>query len=57
MGKKVKQLDVCVWLQGYYLIGIMEIWWDRSQDWSTAVEGYRLFRKDRLGRQGEGVAL
>lgn len=24
---------------------------------SAAVEGYRLFRKDRMGRQEEGVAL
>ena len=54
---KEEQLEVCVWLQGCYLIGIMETWWNRSHDWSAAVEGYRLFRKDRLGRQGEGVAL
>ncbi|GAB0181539.1 hypothetical protein GRJ2_000619200 [Grus japonensis] len=41
--------------QGYDLIGIMETWWDGSYDWSVGMEGYRLFRKDRQGRQGGGV--
>ena len=44
-------------LQGYSPLGIMETWWDGSQNWSVAMEGYRLFRKDRLGRRGGGVAL
>lgn len=26
-------------------------------DWSAAVDGYKLFRRDRLGRRGGGVAL
>ncbi|GAB0187326.1 hypothetical protein GRJ2_001197900 [Grus japonensis] len=33
----------------------METWWDGSYDWSVGMEGYRLFRKDRQGRQGEDV--
>ncbi|GAB0183168.1 mitochondrial enolase superfamily member 1 [Grus japonensis] len=35
----------------------METWWDGSYGWSIGMEGYRLFRKDRQGRQGEGVTL
>ncbi|GAB0209401.1 hypothetical protein GRJ2_003405800 [Grus japonensis] len=50
-------LETCVCLQGYDLIGITETWWDSSCDWSVGMEGYRLFRKDRQGRQGGGVAL
>ncbi|GAB0191017.1 mitochondrial enolase superfamily member 1 [Grus japonensis] len=33
------------------------MWWDGSYDWSLGMEGYRLFRKDRQGRQGGSVTL
>ncbi|GAB0177908.1 hypothetical protein GRJ2_000256100 [Grus japonensis] len=38
-------------------MGITETWWDSSYDWSVGMEGYRLFRKDRQGRRGGGIAL
>ncbi|GAB0208218.1 hypothetical protein GRJ2_003287500 [Grus japonensis] len=57
MGNNQEELETCVRLQGYDLIGIPETWWDSSYDWSVGMEGYRLFRKDRQGRQGGGVAL
>ncbi|GAB0183945.1 mitochondrial enolase superfamily member 1 [Grus japonensis] len=57
MGNKQEKLETCVCLQGYDLIGITETWWDSSYDWSVGMEGYRLFRKDRQGRQGGGIAL
>lgn len=44
-------------LQVYDLIGITEMWWDSSHDWSIEMEGYKIFRKDRQGRGGGGVAL
>ncbi|GAB0202510.1 hypothetical protein GRJ2_002716600 [Grus japonensis] len=47
---------MCARLQGYDLIGIMEMWWDGSYDWSVGMEGYRLFRKDRQDRRGRGVS-
>ena len=50
MGNKHKEPEMCVQLQGYDLVGITETWRDGSHDWSVAMEGYRLFRKDRLGR-------
>ncbi|GAB0207912.1 hypothetical protein GRJ2_003256900 [Grus japonensis] len=56
-GNKQEELETCVCLQGYDLIGITEMWWDSSYDWSVGMEGYRLFRKDRQGRQGGGVTL
>lgn len=38
-------------------VTITEMWWDDLQDWSTAVDGYKLFTRDRRGRRGGGVAL
>ncbi|GAB0179465.1 hypothetical protein GRJ2_000411800 [Grus japonensis] len=57
MGNKQEELETCTCLQGYDLIGITETWWDGSYEWSVGMEGERLFRKDRQGRQGGGVAL
>lgn len=45
--------EICVQrLQVYSLIGITEMWWDGSHDWSVALVGYRVFREDRIGIQG-----
>ncbi|GAB0191019.1 hypothetical protein GRJ2_001567200 [Grus japonensis] len=57
MRNKQEELETCACLQGYDLIGITEMWWDGSYDWSLGMEGYRLFRKDRQGRQGGSVTL
>ncbi|GAB0202872.1 hypothetical protein GRJ2_002752800 [Grus japonensis] len=57
MGNKQEELETCVCLEGYDLIGITETWWDSSYDWSVGMEGYRFFRKDRQGRQGGDVTL
>ncbi|RMC12029.1 hypothetical protein DUI87_11162 [Hirundo rustica rustica] len=38
-------------------VAITEMWWDESHGWSTALDGYKLFRRDRKGRRGGGVAL
>ncbi|KAK4814312.1 LOW QUALITY PROTEIN: hypothetical protein QYF61_014826 [Mycteria americana] len=35
----------------------METWWDDSHNGSVAMDGYKLFRRDRQGRRGSGVAL
>ncbi|RMC17056.1 hypothetical protein DUI87_05629 [Hirundo rustica rustica] len=39
------------------VVAVMETWWDDSHSWSTALDGYKLFRRDRKGRRGGGVAL
>ena len=39
------------------LVTITETWWDDSHDWSAAVDGGKLFRRDRKGRRGGAVAL
>ena len=47
----------CVQPQGHDLYAITEMWWDSSHEWNAAMESYVLFRKDRLGKRGEGVVL
>ena len=44
-------------MQGYDIVGITEALWDGSHDWSLAMEGHGLFRKDSKDRRGRGVAL
>lgn len=41
--------------QDYDLMRMKGECWNMSQDWSAAVDGYVLFGKDRVRRQGEGV--
>jgi len=57
MGNKQEESEMRTRLQSYDLIGIMKMWWVGSYDWSVGMEGYRLFRKDRQGRQRRGAAL
>ena len=57
MGNKQEELEAIVQQAGYDLVAITETWWDRSHDWSAAMPGYRLFRRDRQHRRGGGVAL
>ncbi|GAB0195108.1 hypothetical protein GRJ2_001976100 [Grus japonensis] len=54
---KQEELEVIVQLENYYIVAIMETWWDDSHNWSAAMDGYKLFRRDRQGRRGSGVAL
>jgi len=46
-----------VLLESYNPFALTETWWDESHDWSVAVDSYRLFRRDRQGKRGGGVAL
>ena len=57
MGNKQEELEAIVQQANYDLVAIMETWWDHSHDWSAAMDGYKLFRKDRQRKKGGGVAL
>ena len=57
MGNKQEELEATMLLESYNVVAITETWWDESHDWSAAIDGYRLFRRDRQGRRGGGVAL
>ncbi|RMC06534.1 hypothetical protein DUI87_15971 [Hirundo rustica rustica] len=57
MGNIQEELEAMVQQQSYDVVAITETWWDESHSWSTALDGYKLFRRDRKGRRGGGVAL
>jgi len=57
MGNKQEELAAIAQQDGYDLVAITETWWDSSHDWHAAMDGYRLFRKDRPTRRAGGVAL
>ncbi|PKU47468.1 rna-directed dna polymerase from mobile element jockey-like [Limosa lapponica baueri] len=57
MGNKQEKLEAIVWHESYDVVAVTETWWDESNDWSATMDGYKLFRRDRQGRRGGGVAL
>ncbi|PKU45285.1 hypothetical protein llap_4421 [Limosa lapponica baueri] len=57
MGNKQEELEASMLLESYDLVAITETWWDKSHDWSAAINGYKLFRRDRRGRRGGGIVL
>ncbi|XP_014813222.1 PREDICTED: uncharacterized protein LOC106897227 [Calidris pugnax] len=57
MGNKQEELEAILLQESYDIVAITETWWDDSYDWSVAINGYKLFRRDRSGRRGGGVAL
>jgi len=46
MGNK-EGLEATMLLESYGLVAITGNWWDKSHDWSVAIDGYRLFKRDR----------
>jgi len=57
MGNKQEELEAIVQLEKYDVVAITETWWDNSDNWIGAKDGYKLFRRDRQGRRGGGTAL
>jgi len=56
-GNKQEELEAIVQQDSYDLVSITAAWWDDSLDWSAAMDGYKLFRRDRQRKRGSGVAL
>ena len=56
-GQQKIRVEAIVWQASYDLVAITETRGPCSHDWSAAMDGYKLFRKDRQGRRGSGVAL
>ena len=56
MGNKQEELEAAVLLESYNLVTLTEMWWDESHDWTVPINGYRLFRRDRRGSRGGGLA-
>ncbi|GAB0181390.1 hypothetical protein GRJ2_000604300 [Grus japonensis] len=57
MGNKEKELEAIVQQENYDIVAVTETWWDDSHNWTAAMDGYKLFRRDRQGRRGSGVAI
>ena len=57
MGNKQEELEATVCSESYDIVAITETWWNDSHSWNAVMEGYWLFKRDRLGRKGGGVAL
>ncbi|KAK4823433.1 hypothetical protein QYF61_002119 [Mycteria americana] len=57
MGNKQEELEAIVHQENYDIVAITETWWDDSHNWSAAMDGYKLFRRDRRGRRGLGLEL
>ncbi|KAK4816772.1 hypothetical protein QYF61_022770 [Mycteria americana] len=57
MGNKQEELEAIVHQENYDMVAITETWWDDLHNWSAAMDGYKLFRRDKQGRRGGGVAL
>ncbi|KAK4813839.1 hypothetical protein QYF61_001937 [Mycteria americana] len=57
MGNKQEELEAIVHQENYDMVAITETRWDDSHNWSAAMDGYKLFRRDRRGRRAGGVAL
>jgi len=57
MGNKQEELEAITQQESYDLVAITETWWDDCHDWSAAMDGYKLFRRDRWGKRGGGVGL
>jgi len=47
MCNKQEELEATMPLESYDLVAVTETWWEESHDWNVAIDGYRLFRRDR----------
>ena len=57
MSNNQGELEAMMQHENYDIAAITDTWWDASHDWSAATDGCKLFRRDRQGRRGGGVAL
>ena len=49
-------METMVQLENYALTAVTETWWDDSHNWNTMIKSDKLFRRDRQGRRGVGIA-
>ena len=57
MGNKQEELEAILQQANCDLVAVTETQWDCSYDWSAAMDGYKLFRRDRQRRRDGGMAL
>ena len=57
MGNKQEEVEAIVQQASYNFVANTDTWWDHSHDWSAAMDGYKLFGRDRQQRRGGDMAL
>jgi len=57
MGNKQEELEAVAQQENYDIVAIMETWWDDLHNWIAAIDGYKLFRRNKQGGRGGGEAL
>ncbi|KAF4804122.1 hypothetical protein TURU_010492 [Turdus rufiventris] len=57
MGNKQEELEAVVQQQSCDVVAIAETWWEVSHSWSAALDGCKLFRRDRKREKRGRVAL
>ena len=57
MGNKQEELTLLLADTNPDIVGLTETWWDPTHNWAVNIKGYRLYRRNRTGRKGWGVAL
>lgn len=53
MSNKQEKLLATVHLESCDLFAATDTWWDESHDWSTAIDGCKLFRRDKKRKVGD----
>ncbi|PKU47234.1 rna-directed dna polymerase from mobile element jockey-like [Limosa lapponica baueri] len=51
MGNKQEELEAIVQQENYDIVAIMETWWDDLHNCNAAMDGYKLFRRQRRGKR------
>ena len=54
---KQEEMEATVLLENHNIVAITETWWDDSHDWRVAIDGYKLFSRNRQGRRGGSVSI
>lgn len=57
VGSKKEELEAIAQQENYDIVTITETWWDDLHNCSAAMDGFKLFGRDRIGRRGGEVAL
>lgn len=57
MGNKQDELEAILQQANCDLVAVTETQWDCSYDWSAAMDGYKLFKRDRQRRESDGMTV
>lgn len=53
MSNKQEKLLATIRLESCDLFAATDTWWDEWHDWNTAIDGCKLFRRDKKGKVGD----